>query len=77
MAGKPQTPPMQTDSDPARPHLGEPDHTERMSLVDNNGSITVTIPFAAAKILGYEVGEERVVEVYQDGVFIPREAADE
>lgn len=68
---------MGATSDSARPHLGEPNHTEEMSLTDNGGSVTVTIPSEAAKIYGYVVGETREVEVYADGVFIPREAPDE
>ena len=68
---------MRPDSEPVRDYLGNPEHTEDMSLQDNNGSVTVTIPSAAAKMLGYAAGDTREVEVYPDGVFIPREAPDE
>jgi len=74
MAGKPQKRPMDAQSDSAHPRLGSPQCTENMSLTDNNGSVTVTIPAAAVKFLGYDVGEQRRVEVYNDGVFIPSEA---
>jgi len=68
---------MRTESQSASELLGEPDYTEDMSLTNNGGSVTVTIPSAAVKFLDYKVGEERRVEVYDDGVFIPREAPDE
>lgn len=68
---------MRADSDPAQPHLGEPNCTEAMTLQPSGGSVTVAIPAAAVKVLGYEVGESREVEVYDDGVFIPKEAPDE
>jgi hypothetical protein len=77
MAGKPQERPMRVDSDPAQPHLGEPNCTEEMTLQPSGGSVTVAIPAAAVKVLGYEVGERREVEVYDDGVFIPAEVPDE
>jgi bifunctional DNA-binding transcriptional regulator/antitoxin component of YhaV-PrlF toxin-antitoxin module len=48
-----------------------------MSLTDNNGSVTVTIPSGAVKHFGLDVGDRLRVEVYEDGVFIPREAPDE
>ena len=56
---------------------GEPLFTEEMSLTDRNGSVGVTIPSGAVKILGYEIGESRRVEVYDDRVVIPKEATDE
>lgn len=57
---------------------GEPLYTEKMSLCDRGGSVGVTIPSAAVKILGYEVGDVRDVEVHRDGVWIPRrEVGDE
>ena len=68
---------MEAQSDSARPGLGEPRFEEKMSLTDNGGSVTVTIPAAAVKVLGYHVGEQRGVQVYDDGVFIPKEAPDE
>jgi hypothetical protein len=77
MAGKPQERPMRVNSDSAQEHLGEPNFTEEMSLQPSGGSTLIGIPAAAVKFLGYEVGESREVEVYQDGVFIPREAPDE
>lgn len=77
MAGKPTERPMRVDSDAVSAHLGEPNFTEDMSLQPSGGSVTVAIPAAAVKVLGYEVGEKREVEVYDDGVFIPREAPDE
>jgi antitoxin component of MazEF toxin-antitoxin module len=48
-----------------------------MSLTDRNGSVGVTIPSGAVKILGYEIGEQREVQVYQSGVWVPREVPDE
>jgi len=77
MAGKPQSRPMSTESESAHPRLGEPNYTEKMSLTDNNGSVTVTIPSGAVKHFGLDVGDRLRVEVYEDGVFIPREAPDE
>jgi len=74
MAGKPQKRPMRPNSDRAQTHLGEPKCTEDMRLGKHGGSVRVTIPEVAAKFLGYEPGETRAVEVYDDGVFIPREA---
>jgi hypothetical protein len=75
MAGKPQKQPMKAES--ATAPVDEPQCTETMSLHDNNGSITVTIPAVAVKFLGYSAGECRRVEVYDNGVFIPKEATDE
>jgi hypothetical protein len=77
MAGKPTKRPMRVSSDGATEHLGDPNYTEEMSLQPSGGSVVVAIPSAAAKVLGYGVGERREVEVYEDGVFIPREAPDE
>jgi len=77
MAGKPQKRPMAVQSDDARQHLGDPEYTEDMSLQSSGGSVLVSIPSAAAKVLGYDVGETRRVEVYQDGVFIPRDEPNE
>jgi len=56
---------------------GEPLFTEEMSLTDRNGSVGVTIPSGAVKILGYEIGESRRVEVYADRVVIPKGGANE
>lgn len=56
---------------------GEPLFTEEMSLTDRNGSVGVTIPSGAVKILGYEIGESRPVKVYADRVVIPKEATNE
>lgn len=56
---------------------GEPLFTEEMSLTDRNGSVGVTIPSGAVKILGYEIGESRAVEVYPDRVVIPKGEPDE
>jgi len=56
---------------------GEPLFTEEMTISDRSGSVGVIIPTYAVKILGYEAGEQRPVEVYDDGVFIPTEAPDE
>jgi hypothetical protein len=76
MAGKPQNRPMQHD----RKSTGEPEHEPRarpeMSLMKNGGSVTVSIPAFAVKLCGYEVGETRHVEVYDDGVWIPRQPPD-
>jgi hypothetical protein len=77
MAGKPEERLMRPSSDTARSYLGDPKCTESMRLGDTGGSVRVTIPDVAAKFLGYEPGETREVEVYSDGVFIPREAPDE
>lgn len=68
---------MGTKSDRAKPHLGEPNFSEEMTLQPKGGSVIIGIPAAAAKFLGYPVGETRRVEVYDDGIFIPREAPDE
>jgi hypothetical protein len=35
------------------------------------------IPSSAVKILGYEPGEQRRVEIHDNGVWIPEEAPDE
>ena len=56
---------------------GEPLFTEEMSLTDRNGSVGVTVPSGAVKILGFEIGESRTVEVYADRVVIPKGGADE
>jgi hypothetical protein len=77
MAGKPQERPMPVNSDAVSAHLGDPNCIEEMSLQPSGGSVTVAIPAAAVKFLGYEVGETRAVEVYDDGVFIPAEVPDE
>ena len=77
MAGKPSDHPMATNADSATSHLGEPRFVEDMKLLDSGGSIRVSIPIAAVKFLGYQQGEYRAVEVYDDGIFIPREAPDE
>ena len=68
---------MSVESDKAGTDLGEPLFVEDMSLHDNNGSITVTIPATAAKIHDFSVGDGCGVEVYRDGVFIPRGDVDE
>lgn len=77
MAGKPQKRPMQM----SRESTGEPEREPRarpeMSLIRNGGSVSVTIPAFAVKLCGYEVGETRPVEVYDDGVWIPRGESDE
>jgi hypothetical protein len=77
MAGKPEQEPMPVDSTAKRDGRGSDPYTEKMSLQNNGGSVSVTIPAAAVKVLGYNVGEKREVEVYDDGVFIPKEVADE
>lgn len=64
---------MRVNSDAVQGRLGEPNFTEDMSLQPSGGSVTIAIPAAAVKVLGYEVGEKRDVEVYDDGVFIPAE----
>ena len=56
---------------------GEPLFTEQMSLSDRSGSVGVIIPSYAVKILGFEPGEERQVEVHDRGVWIPKEEPDE
>lgn len=66
---------MKAESESAIAPIDEPQCTEKMSLHDNNGSVTVTIPAVAVKFLGYRAGEQRRIEVYDDGVFIPKEAA--
>jgi len=48
-----------------------------MSVLTKGASVSITIPSIAVRYLGYEVGEKREVEVYEDGVFIPAEAPDE
>ena len=68
---------MNPNSDRAQSYLGEPKCAEDMRLGDHSGSVRVTIPDVAAKFLGYEPGETREVEIYEDGVFIPAEAPDE
>ena len=77
MAGKPEKRPM----DRSRESTGSPDREPRvrseMSLIKNGGSVSVTIPAFAVKLCGYEVGETRPVEVYDDGVWIPRGERDE
>jgi len=55
----------------------QPLFTEEMSLTDRNGSIGVTIPSGAVKIHGYEIGDSRDLEVYEDRVVIPRGGRDE
>jgi hypothetical protein len=77
MAGKPQDRPMVQTERQTEAADGEPLFTEEMSLTDRNGSVGVTIPSGAVKILGYEIGESRRVEVYDDRVVIPKEATDE
>jgi hypothetical protein len=68
---------MEANSDTARSHLGDPDFTEEMSVLTKGASVSITIPSIAVRYLGYEVGEKREIEVYEDGVFIPAEAPDE
>lgn len=77
MAGKPQDRPMVQTERQAEADGGEPLFTEEMSLTDRNGSVGVTIPSGAVKILGYEIGESRAVEVYPDRVVIPKGEPDE
>ena len=77
MARKPQNRPMGASTDTAESYLGQPKCTEKMVLQCNNNSVRVTIPRVAAQFLGYDPGEAREVEIYEDGVFIPAEAPDE
>lgn len=77
MAGKPQKRPMATNADSATPLLGNPKFIEEMTLIQTGGSVQIGIPYAARQFLGYQPGEIRAVEVYEDGVFIPMEAPDE
>ena len=56
---------------------GEPLFTEEVSISDRSGSVGMIIPSYAVKILGYEPGEQRRVEIHEDGVWIPEEAPDE
>jgi len=77
MAGKPEERPMRHDRDSTGEPDGEPREREEMSLINNGGSVSVTIPVFAVKLCGYEVGQQRPVEVYDDGVWIPKEGADE
>jgi len=77
MAGKPQERPMSAESEQIGNELGEPLFVEDMTLHDNNGSISVTIPATAAKIHGFSAGDGCGVAVYDDGVWIPKGASDE
>jgi hypothetical protein len=77
MAGKPQDRPMVQTERQTEAADGEPLFTEEMSLTDRNGSVGVTIPSGAVKILDYEIGESRRVEVYDDRVVIPKGDSDE
>ena len=77
MAGKPQERPMPVDSDAVSAHLGDPHCIEEMSLQPSGGSVTVEIPAAAVKFTGYEVGEIREVELYDDCGVIPGEGPHE
>lgn len=56
---------------------GEPLFTEDVSISDRSGSVGMIIPSYAVKILGYEPGEQRRVEVHDDGVWIPEEPPNE
>lgn len=56
---------------------GEPLFDEEMSLQPRGGSVQVTIPSTGAKILGLEPGMTRCVEVYREGIWIPRGGSDE
>lgn len=71
MARKPENKPIAASADDARTLLGEPRFTESMTLIETGGTVVVTIPHAARQFFGYEVGEERTIEVYDDGVFVP------
>lgn len=64
---------MRVESDEISQYLGSPRFTEEMALQPSGGSTLIGIPAPAVKFLGYEVGERREVEVYDDGVFIPAE----
>jgi len=71
MAGKPQNRPMRQGRESTGEPHGEPHERERMSLIKNGGSVSVTIPVFAVKLCGYERGQQVPVEVYDDGVWIP------
>ena len=77
MAGKPQDRPMVQREREANAADGEPLFTEEVSISDRSGSVGMIIPSYAVKILGFEPGEQRRVEVHDDGVWIPQEAPDE
>lgn len=77
MAGKPDTHPMAADSQATETPGGEPRYVEDMTLVQNGGSVRVTIPVAARKFLGYETGETRRIQVHDGGIWIPKEAPED
>jgi len=72
MAGKPESRPMRQSSDPTTTPVGDPQCVETMTLQHRGGSVAVTIPSVAVKLLGYEPGEQRDVEVHEGGIWIPQ-----
>jgi hypothetical protein len=73
MSGKPQERPTVRREREAKAGDGEPLYTQTVSISDRSGSVGMIIPSSAVKILGYEPGEQRRVEIHDDGVWIPEE----
>jgi len=77
MGGKPQDQPMIRNERASRADGGEPMYDPEMSLYPNGGSVSVTIPSAARKIHNWECGDDVVVEIYPDGIWIGAGGSDE
>ena len=56
---------------------GEPLYDTEMSLMQNGGSVSITIPSMSRKMHSFAAGEEATVEIYPDGIWITSGDADE
>ena len=70
MAGKPEDRPMVQRELANRADDGEPLYDTDMSLIDNGGSVAVTVPSMARKIHGFTLGDGANIEIYADGIWI-------
>jgi len=77
MAGKPQDHPMIRDERATRADDGEPLYDTEMSLMQNGGSVSITIPSMSRKMHSFAAGEEATVEIYPDGIWIHNGGNDE
>ena len=78
MAGSPEDKPMVREERKRRAAAtGDPLYDREQSLVQMGNSGGVTIPKTARDILDFDLGDNVSVEVYNDGIWIPRGDGDE
>ena len=78
MAGRPEDKPMVREERKRRAAaVGEPLYDREQSLSQMGNSGVVTIPVTAREILGFDIGDDLTVEVYDDGVWIQGGGSDE